>query len=225
VNLSEYENEFDNPLPGAEKDEGNEGMKLSEIAKLLGLSEDATEEQVKNKVKELAEGQKPAKDDKKDDELVKLAETNPVIKQLMEQQANDRKALAEMQGKVRLAEITGNVKALHDHFREKGFALPAAIDEDLTKVLFEASSTIGSKFIDVLKQLGEKGLVKLGEQGHAGQQDGGGADPRKYFTDKVAAFQKDNGNASYADAVMAVSLAEPEAYKAYAHASYSHIDS
>jgi phage I-like protein len=218
VNLSEYETQFDDQLPGAkeEEDEGKDAVKLSDIAKLVGLSEDATEEQVTTKIKALSERPEPKNEPGIPSDLKALAETNPAIKVLMEQ-------VRETNDKLRLAEVTGQVRALHEHARSKGYALPASIDEDLTKALHEAGPTVGGKFVEVLKALSEKGLVKLGETGHAGQNSGEGADPKEAFTAKVKKFQEDNKDTPYVDAVMAVAMSDPEGYRAYAHGSYSEI--
>jgi hypothetical protein len=199
-------------------------MKLSDFAKLLGLSEDATEEQVKEKVKALSEASTKKDDDKGKggdslpSDLKALAERNPGVADLI-------KRLDETDTKLRLADITNEVRALHEHARTKGVAIPASIDEDLTKVLHEAGPTVGAKFVGILKSLSEKGFVKLGEIGHAGQSEGEGQDPRDSFNNKVKKFQDDNKGTPYVDAVMAVALTDPEGYKAYAHASYTEIRS
>src|SRR3954470_7549337 len=68
---------------------GGTGMDPKELRKLLGLSEDATDDQVTAKLSELMtpkppENDPPKLDESKKDDLTKLAESNPVIKQLLE---------------------------------------------------------------------------------------------------------------------------------------------
>lgn len=206
LNLSE----FSLSVPPEEPERKDMDTKV--LSELLGLSSDATEDQITAKLKELKEKPAPPPPVTPEDELKKLAETNPIIKDLVERTRANEVAL-------RLAEVSNQMVALTEFARQEKVTFPAAIDDPLRKLLTEAGPKVGDQVLELLKTVAKSGMVKLGEEGHqrTGSTD---TDPVKAFTDKVAQFQKDNPKVPYIDAVKQVTLAEPEAYRAYAHASY-----
>ncbi|MHA2047382.1 MAG: phage protease, partial [Candidatus Thorarchaeota archaeon] len=79
VNLSELYDE-------KEEEKEDESMELTELLETLGLSEEATEEDALAAIKLLQEETTPPDDDV-DDEVIKLAEENPVVKALIDEVA------------------------------------------------------------------------------------------------------------------------------------------
>jgi phage I-like protein len=215
LNLSEL-------LVGAEdpEEEGNE-MDPKKFAELLGLAEGASEDVMLAKIKELQEtaSKQPVKLSDADEELRKLAETNPAIKLLMDQQRELREQNAKTTATLRLAEVRNNVTLLNEELRSKNVALPAATIEVLTRVLHETPDATGKTVLDMVKALGETGFVELGEKGRA-RTGGGTTDPIKQFSDLVVKAQTDH-KLSYVDAVQKVALENPDAYREYAGASYA----
>jgi phage I-like protein len=200
------------------EEEGNE-MDPKKFTELLGLPEGASEDDILAKAKEFKEKAEAAPVPDAESELIKLSETNPAIKVLMDQQKSLRESNAKTVATLKLAEVRSNVLALNEHLRTKNLALPATTFESLTLVLHEAPDALGVKVLDLVKQLGETQFVPLGETGRA--RTGGAADPKKAFTDLVAAEQVKNPSMSFGDAVQAVTLSNPDAYRDYVGASYA----
>lgn len=214
LNLSEM-------LSGSEDPPERNDMDPKKFAELLGLAEGATEEQLLAKTKEFIEkaNKPPVQLSDADTELKKLAETNPAIKLLMEQQKELREQNARTTATLRLSEVRGNVMTLSEELRAKDVALPGAVIETLTKVLHETPDATGKIVLEMVKALGETGFVVLGEKGKA-RTGSTEADPIKQFSELVVKAQTDH-KLSYTDAVSKVALENPDAYRAYAGASYA----
>jgi phage I-like protein len=214
LNLSEMLNPDEDP-----EEEGNK-MDPKKFAELLGLAEGASEEDMLAKIKEFKDkaAKPPITLSDADAELKKLAETNPAIKLLMDQQQQLREDNAKTTATLRLAEVRNSVTQLGEDLRPKGVALPAASIETLTKVLHETPDHIGKAVVDMVKALGETGFVELGEKGRA--RTTADTDPVKVFSELVVKAQTDH-KLSYVDAVSKVALENPDAYRDYAGASYA----
>jgi phage I-like protein len=194
-------------------------MDLKKFTELLGLAEGTSEDDVLAKTKELMEKAAKADAPSAEAELIKLSETNPAIKMLMDQQTELRRQNAATQATLRLTEVRAGVLELSESLRSKNIALPAAVIEDLTRVLHESTDAHGTKVMAIVKTLGESGFVELGEIGR--QRTGGEQkDPVKVFGELVSKEQTDH-KLSYADAVQKVASENPDAYRNYAGASYA----
>lgn len=213
LNLSEM-------LSGSEDPPERNDMDPKKFAELLGLAEGTSEEDMLAKIKEFMEkaNKPPVTLSDADAELKKLAETNPAIKLLMDQQKELREQAVKTNLTLRLAEVKSNVYQLGEELRAKSVALPAAVIESLTKVLHESPDTTGKLVLDMVKALGETGFVELGEKGRA--RTASSTDPIKLFSDLVVKQQTEN-KLSYADAVNKAALENPDAYRDYAGASYA----
>jgi len=110
---------------------GGKYMDPKELRTKLGLPEDATDEQVDtaltsrvepDKDKDTGTGTAPVLEPVAANEaaLIKLAESSPAVKALIESAAEQKKQLAEMQVIVRLAEAERTVKQLTDTIAAKG---------------------------------------------------------------------------------------------------------
>jgi phage I-like protein len=232
INMSEL------GMPSERPQEGN-GMDPKKQRKLLGLPEDATDEQVEaaldERLKSLEEDEKKKEevDDKKDEvddtktpeaiaasesglpqEVIQLAESNPAIKALVDHVAALGTQLAATQGALRLSEVQAEVKEL----TEGKNAFPAVVSDDLTKLLSESDITTANAVVSILKKVQGTGLVQLGEFGHSAP--GGEKDASKLFAEEVAKVMA-NDKLSYADAAERVAAMQPQLYADHAEESYS----
>jgi len=205
--------------PGKDPEERTD-MDPKKFAELLGLPADATEEQLLAKTKEFKEKAEkpPTVLSDADAELKKLSESNPAIKLLMESQKSLAEEHARTQATLRLSEVRNSVTQLGEELRTKNVALPAVAIEGLTKVLHESNDVLGKQILELVKGLGETGLVELGEKGQ--QRTNANADPVKFFTDQIVKTQTDF-KLDYADAVAKLAIEQPDAYREYAQNSYA----
>ena len=214
------------------------GMDPKKLRKLLGLPEDATDEQVNAKLGELPEDfvieppkapeEKKTEDEKKVEEkelepvglsedLIKLSETNPAIKQLTDMIGSLQETVVKQGAALQLAETTVIVKKLSEP--GNGKALPTGVQEKLKETLLAPTAENVVKLMESLNAAG--GYVELGESGGAGNhgdQDAGSA--TKKFNDKVQELV-DKDKLSYGDAVERVALTEPDLFEAHRQASYA----
>jgi phage I-like protein len=199
------------------KPTGGTSMDPKLLRELLGLREDATDADVTAAIKKLRETPAPPTPPT-DEALKQLAESNPVIKQLMETQALQAKQLAETQTALRLSEITTGIASLSTG---KDWAFPAVMLNELPAAMVQMPKTLSDKLIEILGKVAETGLVQLKEKGRTrpgkGESD---SDAVKTFTDKIAKAMTDL-KMDYADAVSHISLTEPDSFEAYRQASFA----
>jgi len=201
---------------------GGSGMDPKKLRELLGLPEDAADEQVEQKITSLSE---PKKTDPDPDEhglsevLKKLAEENPAVKALAETVKAQQVQLAEMQTAVRLAEVQRGVISLNEEIRTKGREFPAVVLNELSTLLASAPKQLADEFTKLLKSLGEAGFVSTKEEGHS--RGGGETDDLKKFNDLVSKLQKDNEGMGFADAVAEAARQDYEGFQVYRSSSYN----
>lgn len=198
------------------KHTGGTGMDPKKLRELLGLPEDATDENVESVIKKFKETPAPPTPPV-NDPLKQLAETNPMIKQLMEAQAETAKQLAETQAALRLSEISSTVAKLSEG---KKHALPAVVLNELPTALAQMPKTLSDTVVTLLGKVVETGLVPLGEIGVAGKTDGEPASAVKAFTDAIAKHMADD-KLSYSEAVSLVSRTQPQLFAEYRQASFA----
>lgn len=210
-------------------------MDPKKLRELLGLPEDATEEQVTTALTEklTQEGtQDPHKNEEVgspasklneglDEEVIRrLAEDNPVVKALAERVENQAKELAEASAAIRLAEVSSQVLQLSETASAKQRAIPAPVLEKIKALLIKMPKALGEEVFDAVKELAEKGFVDLGEKGKS-RGDSDVNDAEKRFNDAVAEFQKSNEGVSYADAVETVASQQPQLFADYQQSAYA----
>jgi hypothetical protein len=149
------------------------------------------------------------------EELKKLSETNPTIKALMEHQATQAKALAEMQSALKLSEVTRKLGG----FNTPQQVIAPAAAELLRDVYMLADDQSVTKLDALMKLLTEnKVVVQLGERGST-NPDGSRNDGDDPIKTVEAAIQKklteSGGKLSYGDAMMAVMDENKELGEAY----------
>jgi hypothetical protein len=183
------------------------------LRQLLKLSEDATDDAVANKLRELMEPAKPEVDKPKLDdkaELTKLAEENPMIKALVEQNEATQRRLAEVEATQRLSDLTIQLNSLQSSL--KNIALS---DENLGKVrqfALELPTKDQSRFVTVLGEVLSTVafLGEIGKTSPAGDIDDGSG-----YMKAINKLVEDNKGMSFAEAAVEISRTNPELLTAY----------
>jgi hypothetical protein len=193
-----------------------------ELRKSLGLKEDATDELVLTK---LAEAKKLLADPPKPEntqlsEITKLAESNPIVAQFLEQQKQNTQALAEMQNQLRLSETTRRLSELTGPTAKVQFS--AAGLNEIRDLMITAPTALAENIFKAFKSIATgEAVVSLGELGQPGdpsRQRDAGLNPIEEFNAAIAAVTKDG--MPYADAVEHVALSNRQLYADYRNASY-----
>lgn len=150
------------------------------------------------------------------EDLIKLAEGNPLVKQLMENLANNNKQLKEMRD-------NSTVAAIQKKFSENGYELPATVINALTDTIkLSEDDRVTGAVIQMLSKIADAGLVKLGESDVSTpnlHRAGGTVDYTKQLSEAAAKLAKDAG-IDYGDAMMQVVMENPEAYAGHRSDSY-----
>jgi hypothetical protein len=222
INLSEA-------FASAEQVETDEGGKMDpkKLRELLGLPEDATDEQVTTKLTELKTAQdqnKPGEGgDKKggaggasqlSEEVIRLAEQSPAVKALTDLVATQSKQLEEIGTTLRLAEVKNTTTQLSESAAAKKRAYPAAVLEGVQKLLLKVTDKqLSEEIVKTFSDLSDSGFVELGERGST--PDEHSSDSVKQFEAAVKKFQDDNPKASYLDAVNEVARRDPKLFSEY----------
>jgi hypothetical protein len=213
------------------------GMDPKELRKKLGLPEDAPEAAVTAKLEELLKAPSAPEPPKVDPptptppvatdaekELAKLAETNPAIKLLLENQATQAKQLAETQKLLVMTETSNKLTEINTHADNKYALAPVFLDE-LKTVLPEIPKVHSDKIVGLLKKLTDgTGLVQLGEVGGTSgqrQDPGTSGSAAKAFDDAVEKIQLADPKMSYVDAVEKVNRDQPDLWGKRLNEMYS----
>jgi phage I-like protein len=214
---------------------------LKELAKLLGLAEDATEEQVmaaakdaKTKADEKAKAEADEKERKEKEEQSKVpaavaASENDAIKALAELVQQSQQA-----SQTQIAALTETVQTLVKTTREQGarikldeitaggkYLLPPVVTDEMTVLLSEASPTQAARLEKVIKALAETGLPEGGERGAGrGPRAFGEPDPQDAFEKAITKLMEGDPKMSYGDAAEIVSAQNPQLSETARSASY-----
>ena len=222
---------------------------LKAVAKLLGLPDDATGDQILGalqvtlKVPGNTDPSDPADPDassgaddgdknKKDglvgagagaigmsEDIKKLAESNPTIKLLVEMVNTQAEQLAENTKQLKEARVGAALKQLSEKARDKGWAIPPVTTNALKEILEEAPKQFSDKVIQAFDTLMDKGLVQLGENG--GRKREPESDGATDFMKEVNKLRESNKGMSFGEASVQVAQERPELFAAYQAASYS----
>jgi hypothetical protein len=218
INMSEL---FSEHPKHPEQNPGGIGMDPKKLRELLGLQESAADNDVEAAIKKLKETPPtppPSNDPGNDPQLVQLAESNPLIKQMLDMQKGMQQQLAETQAALQLSEVTSTITRLNEG---KEYQIPAVVLNELPGALVQMQKTLREKVVGVLTKLTETGLVHVKE---IGNNNGSGresqTDDIKAFTDKVSTVMEGNSKLDYAAAVNHVALTEPQLFEAYRKASF-----
>lgn len=210
-------------------EEPTQGGKMDpkKLRELLGLPEDAPEEQVTTKLTErLSEGgPKDATQDtgklpaQMSKELAELVESNPVVKELADQLAETQKILGVQGAALRLAEVTGQLTQLSETAAAKNRGIPPAVTDELKPLLAAAPKELADKFLGAVSKLADSGFVPLGENSTVHETENDGTATKK-FTEAVDKLVKDE-KLSYADAAARVANEQPQLFDEYQAESYA----
>ena len=150
------------------------------------------------------------------EDIVKLAESNPAIKALMDTVEANNKQLREIQN-------TSTVDAIVKKFAEKGLALPATALNALTQTIqLSEDDRVTGAVIQMLGKIAEAGLIELGESDVSTpnlHRTVGKVDYTKQLTEAASKLAKEQG-ISFGDAMMQVAMENPEAYEGHRSDSY-----
>ena len=150
------------------------------------------------------------------EDIVKLAESNPAIKALMDTVEANNKQLREIQN-------TSTVNAIVKKFAEKGLALPATALNALTQTIqLSEDDRVTGAVIQMLGKIAEAGLIELGESDVSTpnlHRAGGKVDYTKQLSEAASKLAKEQG-ISFGDAMVQVAMENPEAYESHRSDSY-----
>ena len=150
------------------------------------------------------------------EDIVKLAESNPAIKALMDTVEANNKQLREIQN-------TSTVDAIVKKFAEKGLALPATALNALTQTIqLSEDDRVTGAVIQMLGKIAEAGLIELGESDVSTpnlHRAGGKVDYTKQLSEAASKLAKEQG-ISFGDAMVQVAMENPEAYEGHRSDSY-----
>jgi hypothetical protein len=133
----------------------------------------------------------------------------PFVKTLMETVTSQGKKLDE-------ASVKEEVVKLTDLAASKQLAIPPVVKEGLEKQLSELPPTSRPALIKLFETMIESGQVgvKLGEDGHAGHEEGSGTATKK-FNDAIDKKMSAEKSMSFMDAALAVANDDPQLYTSY----------
>jgi len=241
INLSE--------VVGNDTQEGT--MDRAELARILGLSEDADEGAIKAKLSELSERKKgdstkfsvkeedgklviehpdvegsfthdlpqPKVEEKKKEEeqLAKLAEDNPAIKLILDQNKKLSDSVKTLEASNRLSEVSTQLSEVG---KDAGVVLPPVVQTKLREVMAQLPKQLADDIATAMQELVKVGgPVKLGEQlgkGKEGKQVSGD-DVTKFLAEVDAAMEKDD-KLEYRYAVEKVADENPQLWEAFSAA-------
>jgi len=204
----------------------NEGDSMKEIAKLLGLPEDAAEDAILDALKTRneknpddtepeEEGAAPTGegDEEVEPEEARVAANEKIINDPAVKLMSDRIAILE--GALRLSEVNNK---LNEITTEGKFAIAPAVLDDVKTLALEAPKQFADKVLDLVSKIAQGGVVELGERGRVGGTESG-ATATKQFSDKIEAVMKDR-KIDYSEASNIVASENPALFDEYRKESF-----
>jgi phage I-like protein len=216
------------PAPTTDPSKGGQ-MDPKILRGILGLAEDASDEQVTIKLQELAAPRPtmdPAlTDPASPDELARLVQRlsdvdgNPAIKALTELVTAQRNQLATILTEQKIARVD---RQLADLDKGKSFAVPPVVKAQLRDILLRSPDELGQQVFKAYEQTMKLGVIDLTERGW--QRRGDELSPSEQMLAEVAKRQQAATAAgqkmSYAEAVSIVSRENPALSTQYREDSY-----
>lgn len=245
LNLSELT--FTAPEPSNGPAPKEDDVDLKKLREILGLAEDTPEEDVYKVFGERLQAQPPAPDPNNPpnpdpnnppaptnqppaptppapepkiqltEELKELAETNPVVKSLLEafeaqtrRHAEDARRLQEAEVAKKLGELDKSKLIITPAIKELIHGLAISLDEEQSKQFWDLMTHMHSS---------QSFLVELGERAGAGVKYGRDKSASTIFAEKTA--EKVTAGMSYPDAVEKVAQEDPKLYDEYRNENFS----
>lgn len=209
--------------------EGGPVVDPKKLRQMLGLPEDATEEQVEAELsKRVASGsdEDPPKEDSNGGDGTGEGDGTPApdpakpapvlasetaVKQLSDEVTLLKKQLAEQAAATRLSEVKFQFKQLSEG---KKYMLPPAVLNKAQQLTVKLADDQGNALIGLLKELLDGGLVELSERGFTSPQSS--ADPSKQLDALVTKKLSESGNKlTYIEALEAAYAENPALYTQY----------
>lgn len=205
------------PINMSELTKRGKGMDPKELRKLLNLPEDAPDDRVKETITRLsADSEKKVVNagEGQTEEVVRLAESNPAVKALLDRVKTQETKLAEVSAALRLSEVQTTVKHLTE---DSKYIYPAPVVTTLSEVLLDVPRAVASKIEGMFTKLSEAGLKPRGEIGstRTTNEDGAENTATKRFSDRVTKYMAEHTGVNYADATEAVFAADPLLFAEY----------
>jgi hypothetical protein len=192
---------------------------------ILGLAEDATDEQVTAKLTELTAPRPtmdPAlTDPASPDDLAKLlkqlsdVDGNPAIKALTDLVNAQRKQLAALAYEQKQQKVDRRLAELD---ADKRFAVPPVVKAQLRDILLRSPAELGEEVFKAYQETLRLGIIDLTERGW--QRRGDEMSPTQKFLTEVDNVMAKNDKLSYAQATAIVSRENPALAAEYREESY-----
>jgi len=236
VNLSEL----------TDPDNEENTMELAELARILGLSEDVTEDDVKAKLSELAgsatldltklsvtesEGKVVVTHPDVEGEFTHtLSKAEEVVEEselakLAEDNPVIAKLLSEnkaMKDDVNELKAQARLSEVTTQLSELGndhkAALPPVVQQKLAPIMVKLPKKFSDDVADALKELIKVGIVSLGESKQRKQGDDNGDDPVAKYLSEIARLKKENDKLSTREASDIVKRENPQLHYDYTEA-------
>lgn len=220
-------------------------MELAELARILGLSEDATEDDVKAKLSELAgsatldltklsitesDGKVvvthpdvtgevthtlDSEEEINETELAQLAESNPIIAKLLSENKTMQDDLSELKAVARLSEVTAQLSEIGQDHK---VAMPPAVQNKLAPIMVQIPKRLSDGLAETLKELMKVGFVKLGETTASGKTGGTDDDPVTKYLSEINRLRKEDDKLTTKAAAELVRRDNPQLHYDYTEA-------
>jgi phage I-like protein len=202
-------------------------MDPKKLREVLGLAEDATDEQVVAKLQEVTAPRPPTYPDLDSinepapDEMAKMLKSladidgNPALKALTELVEAQRKQLSQYAMAARRQRVESQ---LADLDRGKTFAVPPAVKDQLRDILLRSPDQLGAEVFDAYKKTLEMGIIDLTERGW--QRRGDEKSPAEQYLSEIDALMSRDKGLTYAEAAQRVSRTNPQLAMEYREESY-----
>lgn len=217
---------------------GGSTLDPKKVAKMLGLPEDATEEQIEAALaakvgQDAGNAGTPAETSGEAEggsttppagepasasveasesitpQMIALAESDPVVRTLVDRIATLETANRLSEVNISLSEMTTGPRAL----------APAVVS-DVRNLALELPHALSEKFLTTLKNILKGGIVELAEAGYTRGTDTSGGDAVQRFTEAVDKAMKANDKLTYTDAVEQIAAADPMLFTEYRDSVY-----
>lgn len=243
INMSELVNQGAAEPPGAEpptpaptNPEPSKGghMDPKKLREILGLGENATDEEVTAKLTQLAEPPaqptpvEPPAAPASPEEVARLikqlqdVDGNPAMKALTDLVQAQQKTLESMAWERHTQFVERQLADLDNELKGKQLAVPPAVKDQLREILLKSPKALGEQVYNAYKQTLTMGLIDMGERGW--QRRGEETSPTQRYLSEIDQVMADatakGKKMSYADAAAQVARMNPQLAQDYREDSY-----
>jgi phage I-like protein len=217
-----------------QKQEAN-GMDREKLLKLLGLPEDATDEQINTALEERTSAEPEPEQgveagtealevaaSELPPEVIQLAEKDPAVKALTDLVSNLQQQVSTTSAALHLSESANRVTRLSER-TEDGRMLSAGAQKQLQEIFLHAPKELSDKVVAFVEGVNKgTAYVPTGEtEGIATRLSGDGQDSTKKFNDAVEKMMSSTNGMDYGSAVERVAAEQPDLFEGYRQQSYA----